>query len=60
MNFKKLTFPQCASKKALQLILNSNKLKHEVKILYPNMVIVDLDDLAIIEKILERNYINCQ
>ena len=57
---KKLTFPQCASKKALQLILNSNKLKHEVKILYPNMVIVDLNDLAVIEKMLERNYINCQ
>jgi hypothetical protein len=56
---KKLTFPQCASKKALQLILNSNKLKHEVKILYPNMVIVDLNDLSVIEKILERNYINC-
>ena len=56
---KKLTFPQCSSKKALKLILNSNKLKHEVKILYPNMVIVDLNDLSVIEKILERNYINC-
>lgn len=57
---KKLTFPQCSSKKAFKLILNSNKLTHEVKILYPNMVIVDLKDVDTIIEILDRNYIKCQ
>ena len=57
---KKLTFPQCASKKALQLILNSGKLKHEVKILYPNMAIINLKDLSAIKIILKRNYISCK
>jgi hypothetical protein len=40
------------------MIVNSNKLKSEVKILYPNRIIVDLVDLSIIEKILNRNYLN--
>jgi hypothetical protein len=55
---KKITLPICSAKKGLKLILNSNQLKFEVKILYPNMVIVNNIDLPIINKILERNYIN--
>jgi hypothetical protein len=55
---KKITLPICSAKKGLKLILNSNKLKFEVKILYPNMMIINNEDLDVIGKILERNYIN--
>ncbi len=54
----KITLPQCSSKKALQLILNSNKLSYEVKILFPNKLIIDNSDLSTIDTILTRNYIN--
>lgn len=57
---RKITLPTCSSKKALTLILNSNKLVYEVKILYPNKVIVHDKDLSTIETILERNYIKCR
>jgi hypothetical protein len=40
------------------MIVNSNKLKSEVKILYPNRIIVDLVDLLVIEKMLDCNYLN--
>ena len=42
---KLLTFPIAQSKKSISMIVNSNKLKSEVKILYPNRIIVDLVDL---------------
>ena len=43
--------------KGLKLILNSNKLTSEVKILFPNRVIISTKDLSDIVKILDRNYI---
>jgi hypothetical protein len=55
---KLLTFPIAQSKKSISLIVNSNKLKSKVKILYPNRMIVELIDLPIIEIMLERNYLN--
>jgi hypothetical protein len=55
---KLLTFPISQSKKSISMIVNSNKLKSEVKILYPNKIIVDLVDLLVIEKMLDRNYLN--
>jgi hypothetical protein len=55
---KLLTFPIAQSKKSISIIVNSNKLKSEVKILYPNKIIVDLVDLLVIEKMLDRNYLN--
>jgi hypothetical protein len=55
---KLLTFPIAQSKKSISMIVNSNKLKSEVKILYPNRIIVDLVDLLVIEKMLDRNYLN--
>jgi hypothetical protein len=54
----KVTLPRCSSKKSLQLILNCNKLKKTVKILYPNKILIDQTDLYTISEILERNYIN--
>jgi hypothetical protein len=45
------------SKKALKLILNSNKLTSEVKILFPNKIIINTNDLLDIVTILDRNYI---
>jgi hypothetical protein len=55
---KLLTFPIAQSKKSISMILNSNKLKSEVKILYPNKMIVNLNDLSAIKIILKRNYLN--
>ena len=45
------------SKKGLKLILNCNKLTSEVKILFPNKIIVSTNDLLDIVTILDRNYI---
>jgi hypothetical protein len=55
---KLLTFPIAQSKKSISMILNSNKLKSKVKILYPNKMIVNLIDLSAIKIILKRNYLN--
>lgn len=46
------------SKKAIRLILNSDKLTSEVKILFPNKVLVSTKDLKKLKVVLKRNYIS--
>jgi len=55
---KQLVFPIAQSKKSISLIINSNNLKNPIKILYPNKMIVNIDDIDKIKKLLDRNYLN--
>lgn len=55
---KKLVFPISQAKKAITLILNSNKLKSEVKLLYPNKMFISDKDLPVATDILRRNHLN--
>ena len=54
---KKITISITDSKKAISLLLNSNKLTCEVKILFPNKMLVSSLDLRNIITVLDRNYI---
>ncbi len=54
---KKITISITDAKKGISLILNSNKLTSEVKILFPNKMLVSSLDLNSIITVLDRNYI---
>jgi hypothetical protein len=50
-----LTFPIAQSKQAISMILNCGRLKSQVKLLYPNKIIVNSVDLSIVQTLLKRN-----
>jgi hypothetical protein len=54
---KLITLPSCSSKKSISLIMNSNKLKFNINLIYPNKILVDDSDLSTIKKLLKQNLI---
>ena len=47
-----VTLPIYSAKRAIGLILNSNTLKNQVRIIYPNRLIIDAADRVATERVL--------